>query len=446
MSLSLDDVRELAARAVGLTGADQAEALVAAGRSGLTRFADNRIHQNVTEDDAQVSVRAVVGRRTGVASTNRLDAESLDACCTAAVAAARLAPEDPDFPGLPSPLPIEYRERAREATRTFGPEARARAVAEIVGVSTQHGLVAAGTVSVSDSRVAIANSLGMDAAQEVTEISATVLATGASGGSGWASFTGMDAGIFSPAALGETAVRTAVRSGAPATLEPGRYAVVLAPEAVNELLFMLAYAGFSAKAIAEGSSFMTGRLGEKVLSERVTIVDDALAPHAMGLTFDYEGVPKRRVPLIEKGVAVQAVTDSYWAARTGAENTGHALPAPNSLGPLPLNIEMTAGETAEEEMVTSVEHGVYVNRFHYVNIEDPVRALLTGMTRDGTFLIEEGRIGAPVKNLRFTQSAVEALSDVLAVGRDRRHVGERGGASYVPSLHLGGFAFTGQTR
>jgi predicted Zn-dependent protease len=191
---------------------------------------------------------------------------------------------------------------------------------------------------------------------------------------------------------------------------------------------------------------MSDRLGEKVMSESVTIVDDALASHAIGLTFDFEGQPKRRVALIDGGVAGTPVTDSYWAARTDTPNTGHALPAPNAMGPLPLNLAMDPGDATIDELIGSVERGVYVTRFHYVNVEEPASVLLTGMTRDGTFMIEDGHLTAPLKNQRFTQSVLEAFSDVRGLTTHREFSGsEFLGHAFVPGMALGGFAFTGQT-
>jgi predicted Zn-dependent protease len=222
--------------------------------------------------------------------------------------------------------------------------------------------------------------------------------------------------------------------------------VVLSPEAVADIVRFLGWYGMSAKAVEEGRSFMTGHMGERVLSSLLTIRDDALDATASGLTFDYEGVPKTPLTLIDAGVATAAVTDSYWAAKAGRPNTGHALPAPNSMGPLPLDLVMSPGDSSVEEMIASVERGVYVTRFHYVNIEDPVRATLTGMTRDGTLMIEGGRLTYPVRNLRFTQSAVDALAAVRAVGADVVALGEDDGMSVrVPALALDSFAFTGQT-
>jgi PmbA protein len=221
--------------------------------------------------------------------------------------------------------------------------------------------------------------------------------------------------------------------------------VVLAPEAVADILDFLGYVGFSAKAVAEGRSFMSEHRGERAMSELVTIVDDAVVPTAMGATFDFEGQPKQRVTLVDNGVVGEPVTDSYWAAKLGVSNTGHALPAPNSYGPMPLNLEMAPGDASIDELVASVSHGVYVTRFHYVNVEDPVSVLLTGMTRDGTFEIVNGRLGRPLKCLRFTQSAVAALASCRGVTRERSFVGVEESSALCPGLLLGKFNFTGQT-
>jgi predicted Zn-dependent protease len=440
-----EQARELARRVVALTPADQAECLVVAEISALTRFANNRINQNVAEEDALISVRAVVGRRVGVASTNRLDDASLRAAAHAAVAAARISPEDPEFPGLPGPASVATPERAFASTRSFDAEARARAAGAIIEQSAVHGLSAAGKVRAAEHVTAVANSLGVDVGMATTAAQATVLSAGHDGGSGWASFLAADAAQLAPDALGNVAADLALRSANPGALAAGEYRVVLGPEAVADILDFLAYVGFSAKAVDEGRSFMSGRAGEKLVSELISIADDALAIHAMGPTFDFEGQPKVRVPLIERGVVGRPVTDSYWAAKLGVANSGHALPAPNTYGPMPANMELSAGDATIDELIGSVKSGVYVTRFNYVNVEDPVRVLLTGMTRDGTFAIENGKLGRPLKNLRFTQSATDALASCEGVTRERTFVGTEEGASYSPALLLGRFAFTGQT-
>ncbi|MDZ4169334.1 MAG: TldD/PmbA family protein [Coriobacteriia bacterium] len=440
-----DEARALAQAAVGMTAADEAEALVVAESSALTRFANNRINQNVASTDALVSIRAVVGKQIGVASTNRLDDASLKACCEAAVSAARVAPADPSFPGLPEPVTPVAAQRACDSTRQFDAQARAGAVRAIVDASAERGLSAAGKVRSAEHVIAVANSHGIDVGQAITGAQATVLSAGETG-SGWASFLSRDAAVFDPAALGLQAAELALRSTDPTDLEAGSYPVILGHEAVADVMDFFAYVGFSAKAYTEGRSFLSNHIEDDVMSEFVTITDDALAEHAMGATFDYEGVPKQTTDLIEYGVALGPVTDSYWAPKTGWPNTGHALPAPNPYGPMPLNLEMAPGESTLEELIGEVKRGVYVTRFHYVNVEDPVPVTLTGMTRDGTFLIEDGRLTRPLKNLRFTQPMVRAFRFCAGVTSQRHFVGTEEGASLVPAVLLESFAFTGQTR
>jgi PmbA protein len=445
--ISPQEASALARETVSIVSADGAEVVLSAHHSALTRFANNRINQNVAETNASVSIRAVLGARVGMASTNRLDPPSLRRTAQAAVEAASCAVADESFPGLPGPRPdaAPPRDRVRASTLSFDPVHRAGAVAEIIGPSASHGLAAAGTVKCSHHVLAVANSNGIDTAMALTGAGSTVLSTGAHGNTGWASFVGLDASELDALALGETAASLAERTVGAIGLEPGSYPVVLGPDAVSDILDFLGWTGFSAKAVEEGRSFMSGRLGDKLLDESITIVDDACASHALGYTFDFEGVPKRRVTLVDRGVLVEPVTDSYWAARTGRPDTGHALPAPNSYGPMPLDLELQPGDASIEELIAEVDRGVYVTRFHYVNVEDPVSLTLTGMTRDGTFMIEGGHLTRPLRNLRFTQSVVEALGSCRGITADRRFVGTDESATLVPGMLLASFAFTGQT-
>ena len=426
-------------------GAAEAEVLVFANETALTRFANDRVHQNVANEDVQVQVRAVIGARIGVASTNRSSEDGIRACCERAVDAARHSPADPAFPGLPAAHPLEQPDRADTTTLALDATGRANAVAAIVDACKARGLVAAGGVATDHSVTAVANSLQVDAAMPTTMTRVTVLASGPDSASGWASFASRAAGDLDPGALGREAAELALRSARPVALEAGTYTVVLAPEAAADIAQFLGWYGGGAKAVEEGRSFMTDRVGQRLVSPLITLADNALDPSGPGLTFDYEGQPKRRVELISQGVVTRPVTDSYWAARTGRANTGHALPAPNRMGPIPLDLEFQAGDSDAEKMISSVARGVYVTRFHYVNISEPVRVELTGMTRDGTFMIENGELTRPVRNLRFTQSAIEALDTTLAVSSTRVRTGEDGRV-LAPHLLLERFAFTGQTE
>ncbi len=438
---------ELAKRALALADGDEVEVLAAIERSALTRFANNRIHQNVAERASSVSVRIVIGTRQGVAATDLADDDALARCCARAREAALHAPEDPSFPGLPSPVAAPPAPAHTPFDLdAFGAGARADAAAAIIAQSAERGLTAAGTVSASIAGVAVVNSRGIRSAATRCAARATVLSMDDAGASGWASWLGSDPAALAADSLGDRAALLAQRSAGAQPLEPGVYPVVLAPDAVADLVDFLGYTSFGARDYHERRSFVALHEGEQLFPESLTIVDDALHPAAVGLPFDYEGVPKRRVALVDRGRPAAVVTDSYWAAKLCRENTGHALPAPNPYGPLPLDLAIEPGDATIDGMIAGIERGVYVTRFHYVNVEDPVSVLLTGMTRDGTFLIEDGRLTKPLANARFTQSVVEALKGLIAIGRDRELIGtEDGGSTLVPALALAAWRFTGST-
>jgi PmbA protein len=248
------------------------------------------------------------------------------------------------------------------------------------------------------------------------------------------------------AALGERAARKAVDAREPRDLPPGAYPVVLEPNAAGVMVQWLGWLGFGAKAYDEGRSFLVGRLGQRVCSPLVTIVDDATAADAIGVGFDFEGVPKRRVTLIDEGVAASLVYDFRSAARHGVEPTGHGLPAPSSEGALPLHLAMLPGHTPQAELVGGLDRGLLVTRFHYTNLVNLMDTSITGMTRDGTFWVEDGQVVGAVRNLRFTQSILEALSAVRAVGAETEMASEDGyGAARAPALAIDRFSFSSAT-
>jgi PmbA protein len=266
----------------------------------------------------------------------------------------------------------------------------------------------------------------------------------AAGGSGYAEQGGVDVRSIDAEAVGREAAEKARASVNPVAVEPGDWTVVLEEYAVVDLLAMLGYLGFSALAVEEERSF--AEPGKVIGSDLVTIVDDPTEPGALPMSFDYEGVAKKRVVLVDQGVCRDVVYDTQTAARAGRTSTGHGLPAPNPYGPFPLNMVMSAGTTARDALVGEMERGLLVTRFHYTNPVHPKLAIVTGMTRDGTFLVEGGRIVGPVRNLRYTQSYLAALAGTVAVGRERRTIGGDLGSTLVPSLRIEGWTFTGATE
>ncbi len=440
-------VKELTDGILARSTADQTEVVVMAGDEYLTRFANSTIHQNVAETDTAVRIRVVLGSRVGVASTNNLDDEALARTLEGALAIARLQPENPDFKSLPGPQPLPKVVAFSQATADCTPEQRARGVGTICMMAREAGVVASGALTTAVLEFGVANSLGVFGHFSTTraDINTVIMSeTSASYAAGMA----LDVNDMDFEAIGREAVEKCLRSQNPRALEPGEYTVILEPYAVQDFIQMMSYTGFSAVAMQEGRSFMAGKIGQQIVDPRVSIWDDGLDPQGLPVPFDFEGVPKQRVDLIENGVARGVVYDSYRAGKEGRASTGHALPAPNSFGPFPLNVFFGAGEASLEEMIASTDKGLYVTRFHYTRPVEPTRVVITGMTRDGTFLIENGEITYPVKNLRFTQSYLEALNRVDMIGKDPRLLPGMGGlgGTLQPALKLDGFTFTGATE
>ncbi len=435
---------ELLETALSFSRADQAEVIIISADSALTRFSNNRIHQNVAESTIRISVRSIVDKRTGYSSTNKTDRDSIKKTVERSLEIAKRRPPDPDFVSLPGRYTYPRSAAYCEETVAAAPEDRAKAVAEIAKMSGDAGLSAAGSYSTSGNVIAVGNTLGVRAVTRLSEASLKIVVMGEDS-SGYAAAISKRVSDIDAGKVASVAVEKALRGSHPIELQPGRYAVVLAPEAVADMVASLAYAGFSALAVQEGRSFMAGKFGQRVASEKVSIWDDALDPRTIGMPFDFEGVPKRKVELIERGVAANVVYDSYTANREGKSSTGHALPAPNPYGPLPVNLFMAEGEKPASEIIASLDRGIFVTRFHYTNLEDPLKTILTGMTRDGTFLIEGGELKAGVKNLRFTQSILEALQNVVEISAESELVESMLGPALVPYLKIEKFNFTGAT-
>jgi PmbA protein len=425
--------------------ADQAEVLIMSEDSVLTRFANNTIHQNVAERNSALHVRVVIGKRIGVARSNSLEAQAIREAAESACTIARFSEENPEFESLPGPEQAPAAPEAfSEATARVSPEQRARAVQTIIRRAEQDKLTAAGAFSASCDEIAVANSLGVFAYQPSTSAEITTVVMGETS-SGYADRAATDASTLDFDELANEACRRAMRSANPRDLPPGDYPVVLEPYAVAEMLDYLAYVGFGATAMQEGRSFMAEKLGQQLTGSAVTIYDDGLDPRCFPMPFDFEGVPRRRVELIAAGVAKGVVYDSSTASRQNVANTGHALPAPNPMGPMPGHLHLAPGDKTLDELVRSMDRGLWITRFHYVNVVHPLETIITGMTRDGVWWVEQGEARYPVKNLRFSQSILQALAAVQGIAREPKL--QRGwfGGSLVPALSLGSFSFTGRT-
>jgi PmbA protein len=438
-------LQTLLEKAAGAAPGYDVELIAATKREALTRFGNNVISQNVDTWDTELVVVVKKGPRLGRASCNQPGTEAL---ARAARNAVRLAESQPDRPDLLPPLSRQtYRALNHFVPRTakHTPKEKAEAIREVVSLCRKRRLNAAGIFSGGFQDVGLANTRGLSVCGTHTEasFSLTVMTPDSSG---WAETTHRDIGEIDPEALAETAIQKALDSRKPRKAPPGRYTVVLEPHAVAELLLFMAWETFGALPYQEGRSFLSGAIGKSLMNESVTILDDVYHPKTIGLPFDFEGVPRRRVALIEKGVGRGVVYDRATARRDGVESTGHSLPQPNSFGPLPLNLVMASGSDSREDLIAGTERGLLVTHFHYTNLIDPVPLTLTGMTRNGTFLIEKGRVRHAVRNFRFTESVLEAFNRIEAVGRDQVYASSFWGSGIVaPALKIRDFNFSSST-
>jgi PmbA protein len=410
------DVAEQALKALG---GEDGEALVLAERSGLARFAGSEVHQPTLIENVVVNFRVVQDSRVGAAATNRVDEEGLAAAAKRARAAAESAPEDPTFPGLAPPEPPPAVHGFDAAVAALKPEDQARharSAIDAAGDFEVYGFFTSGATE-----IAVLSTTGVSTEQRLTDAVTLVIAAG-DGASGYAEQTGWSADGIDPAAVAEEATEKAARTRGAGDLEPGAYRAVLEPYAFAELLQYFAYDSFGALGLLEERSYLAGRIGEQIFDEKVSVADDALDGHGLPKAFDFEGVPKQRVDLVERGVARGVVWDRTASARAanGQRTTGHAPPPTlRDYGPLPFALSVAGGEAESvEELAQLVGDGIYVTRLHYLSIVHPREGVLTGMTRDGTFRIRDGEIAEPLVNLRFTVSVPQLLSEVPGLTRD----------------------------
>jgi PmbA protein len=409
---------ELAERAWRAADADETDAVAHLEESGFARFAASEVHQPTLIRDETVTLRVVRDGKVGCAVTNRTDDEGLREAARRAAEAADSARPDPDYPGLQPPTTVPEVEGFDEATAALTPEEQAAAAGAAIEAAPGYGLYGYFTSGVTE--LAVSSSAGHAVSQTMTD--ASVLAIAASDEeSGYAEATSWKTAELDPAAVAREAVEKAGRTKGAVEIEAGTHAAVLEPYAFSELLWYFGFSSLNALACLEGRSYFSGRIGEKVFHESFTLVDDGLAPRGLPKAFDFEGVPKQRVTIVEEGVAKDVVWDRRTAERAGEgrTSTGHALSAPaQGFGPLPLNLSVAGGDATRDELVERVGEGIYVTRLHYLGVVDPREGIITGMTRDGTFQIEGGKVSKPLVNLRFTTSFPKLVESLVGLGKD----------------------------
>jgi predicted Zn-dependent protease len=463
--LSRDQAADIFERIRKLSSADEVEVLISGGRSALTRFANNTIHQNMEEVNQVVSVRTVFGGRTARAFTNKFDDDSLRRVVASSESLAKVQHPDPDLLPMPTaqaagaePFAITTRIPSRhfEETASLTPQLRAEGVKKIVEIAQRNQLTTAGIFSSSDSAEAIFNSRGLSQwhTQTLAEISITMLAADSSG---WQKASFPDVKNLDPVALAEVAARKAIDSAHPIESPPGKYTVILEPAAVLDIVGSLFW-DFSGMSLLDQRSFLTGRIGTKLFGENITIWDDVTHPLQTGSPFDGEGMRRQSLPLVENGVVQRVVYARATAARMERSPekqnvgpiapTGHGFSIPNEMGEMPLNIVFASPQNPQslDRLIASTERGVLVTRLWYIRDVDPFEKIVTGMTRDGTFLVENGRLGKGVRNFRFNQSLIQMLSNVEAMSASVRSSGEESFDMVVPAMKVRDFNFTEVTR
>jgi PmbA protein len=441
--------REIADFVISSSRADETEVLAMEQDESLTRFANNCIHQNVSERNIQITVRSVIGTKIGIAVTNDSRPDSLHELTTRAYDLARLQPDNPEFKGLPAPQATTTLSAFDVDVATCSPEGRATRVGVICRKAAGAGSIAAGSLTTASLSIGVANSKGIFAEHRATTADLSTVVMGLNS-SGWAQRSGWRLNSIEAESISDEALSKVRRGIDPVDFDPGDYPVILDPYATADLVEMLAFDGMGALSVQEGRSWMNGRLGQRAMAEVVNIVDDGLNMNGIPLPFDFEGVPKKVVPMVASGVVLTPVYDTFTAGReAGKQSTGHATPpSPQGrFGPAPINLFFKPGTATLERMIASTKLGLYITRFWYTRTVHPRDAVVTGMTRDGTFLVRDGEIAHPVKSLRFTQSYVEALKNAEIIGMTPRVLRSGfGGATSVPAVKLAQFRFTSSTR
>jgi predicted Zn-dependent protease len=442
MTRGLDTADQVIELVRATDGSAEAEVTVRTGTDALTRFANGFIHQNVAEEINNVLLRVATGGRVAASSLDGpADGPGLRRLVNNVFAAARVRPIDPDWPGLAPLVSAPEVDHWDDETAMAAPDERAARVEHFVAAAG--GLEAAGFCATTALTVAFANSAGQRLSGRSTAAALDGIArTGSSDGSGRALSSRLS--DIDGSAVGDAAARRARNSADPTDIEPGRYEVVLGPSCVADILQFLFIYGLNGLPIHEGRSF--ARQGDAQFDRSISIRDDATDPEQLGVAFDIEGTPKRSVDVVRDGVTRTVLQTRRTARKSGSETTGHAVEGGETLGAIPSNIVLESGGRSPEELVAGVERGLLVTDFWYTRILDPRTEVVTGLTRNGVWLIEDGRVVRAVRNLRFTQSYVEALGPgaVKAIGSDASLV--QGGfdiASLVPSLHLASWNFTG---
>ncbi len=450
--LEQDHAFELAEAIVRASIADETEVSIECVEDRFVRFGHEGPTQSADRERYTLGVRVRFhgegGCREARSTAGSLDPESAAAALSRAQLLAKITTAHPDSQPLGGPVPVEGTSPSRP-TQDHSFKEKAEWIESALVASEREALLASGLARTTVMSRSLFNSVGrqVHGATSRAEFALTCADQGAAaeseGGSASSSSIACFVDQVEVDRVIEDAVSAAVASRSPQPIDPGALNVFLEPAAVSALLSMMTEAGVGARSFAEGASFMTGRLGEQLFPENVSLVDDPQHPALRGWRFDGEGSARGRTELVKAGQLVGPVTDERWARKLDLPNTGHGVAQPSATGPSAQSLVMEAGSSSNQDLLDAVGDGLLVRQLHYVNVVDPQTLALTGMTRGGTFRVRDGKVAEPVKNLRFTQSLVESLRGVMAIGERSERCGSlMGGEVVAPALALQGFRFT----
>ena len=400
--------------------ADEADIHVHRRHAAIARYSHSSIHQNAISDETHATVRAIVHKAVGVVTTNSLAPSDLRRALADAAALARASRPDEEWPGVAEPEPIAKTSSFHEETASTQAQTQADWIGALCA-AVPKGTRAAGTSQIEVTEDAVANTRGVAAYAPATMAYLRALVLSDSYvGSGYAEELSMRADALHPKAIAARAVEKCVLDRDRVQLAPGEYEAVFEELAVAEVLRIMSLTGLGGQSVREGRSFMAGRIGERVTGENFTLLDHAMDARTIAVPFDVEGTPKQKVALVEKGVARGPVYDRTSAKAMGTRSTGHAAdPSRYAAGGHAGHLSMAGGPATREELIGAVTRGILVTRFHYTNTPDPRAATMTGTTRDGTFLIENGKITRALANVRYTMSALDLFSGIDLLGPQR---------------------------
>jgi len=440
--------KELLNAGLKATPADMVEVGLFSVERGTTRFANSIIHQNISSENPYLWIRVILkskpGMKIGGLSTRNLTTEGVTEAMDRAYELAEHSNPDKEFVSLPKKSKAPAKKPKQTKIDFVTPEQRASAVKKIVNVCKKHNLSAAGVITTSRYSVGVANNLGINSYFKGGDSYMTVTAM-SENSSGFALACEKKFSKIDFADLAEIACEKAIISKNPREIQPGAYTVLLEEPAVAELISYLGWVEFGARAFAEKRSIMSKKMGKLITGKNITITDDCNDPRMIAFPFDFEGVDKKKVVMIDKGIAKGIVTDSFYANKLKMKNTGHAMPQPSAGGPFATAAVMKTGSKTKAEMLKSIDKGILITRFWYTRMVDPDKTIFTGLTRDGTFWIENGKIQYGIKNLRYTINLYETLKQVAMISKDAILSGE-GGQAVVPALLINNFNFSSKTE